>query len=128
LFVADLRALIDSYISALNGETRRVSADEWGLTVDASGWPLHVGVALRDGLLRAQAEVVGPGELDEHQLLWWNRQLPLVRFSQGRDRRVHIQVDLPPAAVTPAELDRVLGLLVRAASEAREHAGSGGAA
>ena len=45
-----------------------------------------------------------------------------MRFSHGRDRRVHIQVDLPPAAVTPAELDRVLGLLVRAAAEAREHA------
>jgi hypothetical protein len=120
--LTDLRTVVDTFISGLDGETRRVSPDEWGLTVDASGWPLHVGVALRDGLLRAQAEVAGAGQLDEHQLLWWNRQLPLVRFSHGRDRRVHIQVDLPPAAVTPAELDRVLGLLVRAASEARRHA------
>jgi hypothetical protein len=122
VLVSDLRDVIDGFVSGLDGETRRVSPDEWGLTVDASGWPLHVGVALRDGLLRAQAEVAGAGAIDEHQLLWWNRQLPLVRFSHGRDRRIHIQVDLPPAAVTPAELDRVLGLLVRAAAEAREHA------
>jgi hypothetical protein len=124
LLVTAIRSVIDDFVSGLDGETRRVSPDEWGLTVDASGWPLHVGVALRDGLLRAQAEVASAGAIDEHQLLWWNRQLPLVRFSHGRDRRIHIQVDLPPAAITPAELDRVLGLLVRAAAEAREHARS----
>ena len=54
---------------------------EWGFSVEAGGWPLHVGVAIRDGLLRAQAQVVEADRLDEHTLLFWNRELPLVRFA-----------------------------------------------
>ena len=54
-------AIVDAYIAALEGDTRRVAPGEWGLTVEAAGWALHVGVAIRDGLLRAQGEVVGPG-------------------------------------------------------------------
>ena len=68
--------VVDRYLAALEGETRRVADREWGLTVDAAGWPLHVGVAIRDGLLRAQAEVVGAGRIDPHALLRWNRGLP----------------------------------------------------
>ena len=80
----DASAVVDSYIAALQGEARRVAAGEWGLTVDAAGWPLHVGVAIRDGLLRAQGEVVGPGRLPPESLLRWNRGLPFVRFSAER--------------------------------------------
>jgi putative sensory transduction regulator len=115
-------AAIDAYLATLEGETRRVAAGEWGLTVDAAGWPLHVGVALRDGLLRAQAEVVGPGRIDDHVVLHWNRSLPLVRFSHTGAGAVWVQGDLPLEAVSANRLDGFLGLLVRVATQAREAA------
>ncbi|HKG16575.1 MAG TPA: hypothetical protein VKA96_02680, partial [Solirubrobacteraceae bacterium] len=73
--------LVDRYLGALDGDTRRLAETEWGISLEAAGWPLHVGVALRDGLLRAQAQVVGPDRLDPEALLRWNRGLALVRFS-----------------------------------------------
>jgi hypothetical protein len=123
---SDAAAAIETYLDALDGDTRRVAAGEWGLTVDAAGWPLHVGVALRDGLLRAQAEVVDPGGVDDHVLLHWNRSLPLVRFSHAGDHTVWVQGDLPIEAVSVDRLDSFLGLVVRVATQAREAvAGSG---
>jgi hypothetical protein len=116
----DPRQVVDGFIAALDGDTRRLAADEWGVSVEAGGWPLHVGVALRDGLLRAQAQVAAPGALDPHTLLHWNRQVPLVRFSHTSEGEVWVQTELPPSAITARELDRVLGLLVRVAGEARE--------
>jgi hypothetical protein len=113
---------VERFLAELEGDTRRVAENEWGLTVEAGGWPLHIGIALRDGLLRTQAEVIGPGRIDPHMLLRWNRDLPLVRFSHTGAGAVYVQGDLPPAAVTAAALDRVLGLLVRVATQAREAA------
>jgi hypothetical protein len=118
----DAAAAIETYLEALDGETRRVAPGEWGLTVDAAGWPLHVGVALRDGLLRAQAEVVDRGRIDDHVLLHWNRSLPLVRFSHSGAGAVWVQGDLPLQAVSADRLDGFLGLLVRVAIQAREAA------
>jgi hypothetical protein len=118
----DAAAAIEAYLDALDGETRRVAEGEWGLTVDAAGWPLHVGVALRDGLLRAQAEVVEPERIDDHILLHWNRSLPLVRFSHSGAGAVWVQGDLPLEAVSAKRLDGFLGLLVRVATQARESA------
>lgn len=120
--MSDVRAVVDGYLASLEGETRAVAPGEWGLTVEAAGRPLDVGVALRDGLLRAQAAVAPPGALDPHDLLRWNRSLPLVRFAHTRAGEVWIVGELSPAAVTPAELDRFLGLLVLAATQARQHA------
>jgi hypothetical protein len=117
----DVRAVVAEYLQSLpEGGWREVADGEWGLTVDAGGWPLHVGIAFRDGLFRAQAGVVGADQLDPHQLLHWNRQIPMVRFAETRAGEVWVHVDLPPLAVTVRELDRVLGLLVRVAGEARE--------
>ena len=116
----DAAAAIEAYLDALDGETRRVAPGEWGLSLDAAGWPLHVGVALRDGLLRAQAEVVEPGRIDDHVLLHWNRSLPLVRFSHSGAGAVWVQGDLPLEAVSAKRLDEFLGLLVRVAIQARE--------
>jgi putative sensory transduction regulator len=116
----DAAAAIEAYLDALDGETRRVASGEWGLSLDAAGWPLHVGVALRDGLLRAQAEVVEPGRIDDHVLLHWNRSLPLVRFSHSGAGAVWVQGDLPLEAVSAKRLDEFLGLLVRVAIQARE--------
>ena len=122
LVAADPRSTVDAYIAALDGETRRVAFAEWGITVDAAGWPLHVGVAIRDGLLRAQAHVIEPGRIDPRDLLRWNRQVPFVRFAHTRDGEVWIQGDLPLEAVSAERLDGFLGLLVRVATQAREAA------
>src|SRR3954471_24326285 len=92
-------AIVDRYLAALEGETRRVADQEWGLTVDAAEWPLHVGVAIRDGLLRAQAQVADPGALDPEALLRWNRQVPLVGFGLTRSGEVWLGGDLPLPAV-----------------------------
>ncbi|MFL5821437.1 MAG: YbjN domain-containing protein [Solirubrobacteraceae bacterium] len=124
--MSGLRELVDRYLGALEGDTRRVATDEWGLSVEAAGWPLHVGVALRDGLLRAQAEVLGPDRLDPEALLRWNRGLPLVRFSHTGAGGVYVEGALPGEAVTEARLDAFLGLLVRVATQAREAAAAGG--
>jgi hypothetical protein len=120
--VSDPRAVVDAYVASLDGDTRRVGSSEWGISLEAAGWPLHVGVAIRDGLLRAQAAVAEPGALDPHDLLRWNRSVPLVCFSHTRAGEAWVGWDLPLAAVTAAELDRLLGLLVLAATQAREHA------
>ena len=117
------RDVVDAYLAGLEGETRRVAEGEWGLSLDAAGWPLHVGVALRDGLLRAQAEVVRAGAIDPHVLLHWNRGLPLARFTETGAGDVWVEADLPLEAVTPERLDGFLGLLVRVATQAREAAG-----
>lgn len=119
---ADVRTIVDDYIAGLEGETRRVSPAEWGVTVDAAGWPLHVGIALRDGLLRAQAHVIEAGRIDPGDLLRWNRQVPFVRFAHTRDGEVWIQAELPLQAVDPVQLDRFLGLLVLTATQARQAA------
>jgi Putative bacterial sensory transduction regulator len=119
---ADPHAVVEGYVAALEGETRRVAFAEWGITVEAGGWPLHVGVAIRDGVLRAQAQVIEAGRIEPHDLLRWNRQVPFVRFGHTRDGEVWIQGDLPLVAVSPGQLDRFLGLLVLSATQAREAA------
>jgi Putative bacterial sensory transduction regulator len=118
-------AVIDAYLQGLEGDVRRVAEGEWGLSVEAGGWPLHVGVAIRDGLLRAQAQVAEPGALDPESLLRWNRQVPLVGFGLTQSGEVWIAGDLPLRAVDSVTLDRFLGLLVRVAHEAREGIASG---
>ena len=119
---ADPRTVVEAYVGSLEGDARTVGYAEWGLTLDAAGWPLHVGVAIRDGVLRAQAQVVEAGRIDPHDLLRWNRQIPFVRFGHTAAGEVWIQGDLPLSAVTPAELDRFLGLLVLSATQARQAA------
>ena len=115
-------AVVDRYLAALDGETRRVAESEWGVSVEAGGWPLHVGIAVRDGLLRAQAQVVDAGRIEPAALLRWNRSLPLVRFSHTGAGDVYVQGELPVEAVSEQRLDGFLGLLVRVAAQAREAA------
>ena len=116
------RDAVDRYLASLEGDARRVAAGEWGLTIEAAGWPLHVGVVVRDGLLRAQAEVMRAGAIDDAVLLRWNRALPLARFAHTGAGDVWVQADLPVEAVTVERLDGFLGLLVRVATQAREAA------
>jgi uncharacterized protein len=114
-------AVVADYMQSLDATTRRVADDQWGLSIDdVGGWPLHVGVALRDGLLRAQAEVLGPdGGASDHELLVRNRRLALVRFAHTGAGAVWVQGELVPSGVDPESLDRLLGLLVAAATELR---------
>jgi hypothetical protein len=115
----DLVATVEESLQDSGARWRRVAAAEWGLTVVAGGFALHVGLALRGGLLAAQAEVLGPGRVDEHDLLRRNRGLRLVRFAHTAAGAVYVQGELPEAAVTAAEVDRLLGLLVDAAESVR---------
>jgi hypothetical protein len=111
---------IDEYLSAVDAQTRRVAPGEWGLsTPDVGGWPLHVGLRLTQGLLRAQAEVLAPGQVDEHELLVRNRTLAIVRYAHTHAGAVWVVGDLPERAVDAAELDRFLGILVAAAGDLR---------
>ena len=64
--MGDVLAVIDAFVSSLDGETRRVADGEWGITVDAAGWPLHVGLALRDGARRWRLQRGGPCQRRVH--------------------------------------------------------------
>lgn len=120
---------VDAYLAELDADTRRVAPGEWGLSIDdVGGWPLHVGVVLRAGLLRAQAEALAPGRVDDHEVLFRNRSLAIVRYAHTGAGAVWVVGDLPIAAIAPAELDRLLGLLVAAAADLRRLASADQAA
>lgn len=110
---------VEEALAASGVAWRRVAPFEWGATVPAGGWDLHVGLALRGGMLAAQAEVLGPGVVSDFALLRRNRAVRLVRFALTGAGAVYVQGELPEAAVTVAEVDRLLGLLVAAAEELR---------
>jgi hypothetical protein len=110
---------IERALSESGAEWRQVAPGEWGVTVPAGGWDLDIGLALRGGLLAAQAEVLGPDRAAEHALLRRNRTLRIVRFAHTAAGAVYVQGEVPEAAVSVAEVDRLLGLLVAAAEELR---------
>lgn len=121
-----LNDLVTEYLATLPGATRVLGPSQWGVTVDADqagGWPLDIGLRVRDGLLRAQAPVADGGEqLDPWLFLHWNRQTRLVRFSATRDGEVWIQGDVGVEAVDARALDRLLGLIVEGALVGRRYA------
>src|SRR5213592_662056 len=99
---------------------RSLAPGEWGLTVpDVGGWPLDVGVRLRRGALRAQAFVAPAGAVDEHELLARNRGLLLVRFAHTGSGEVWLVGELLSEHVSADSVDRLLGVLVQAAADAR---------
>lgn len=116
--------VVDAFVAALpDGAGRRLAPGEWGLTLEAGAagsWPLDIGVRLADGLLRIQAFAVpasdAPADAD---VLHWNRQTRLVRFSRTRSGDIWVQADLPAELVDEAQLDRLLGLVAEAARAAR---------
>ena len=114
---------IDAYVAELGG--RRIADGEWGLEVECAGWPLHVGLRVHRGLLRAQAAVLNsshPPAADAAELLHRNRSLELVRYASTRSGEVWVVGDLP---ATDADVDRLLGALVEAAQAARLRARPG---
>ena len=108
--------IVDAYLSALPGESRRTAHGEWGVTVaaeHAGGWPLDVGVRIADGLLTAKAHALGdPEHIDPWMLLWWNRSTRHVRFGCTQGKEIWVHADLAAAAVSERDLDRLLGLVV----------------
>jgi putative sensory transduction regulator len=117
--------VVDTYLEALPGASRRLAHGEWGVTLEpdrAGGWPLDVGIAIQDGLLRAQAHALtSPEHVDPWMLLWWNRQTRHVRFGCTQDREVWVHADLPVGAVDEQQVDRLLGLVVEGAIAVREY-------
>ncbi len=99
---------------------RTVAAGEWGLRAEAGGWPLDIGLALRGGLLRAQAQVLAPDVADPHALLHRNRRAELVRLTHTGDGTVWVQGEIPATAPPlEADVDRLLGALVALADDVR---------
>jgi hypothetical protein len=108
---------VDGYLAGVGA--RRLADGEWGLTV-ADEHPLHVGIRVVDGLVRVQAFAVPAADAPASEdVLHWNRASRIVRFARTRDGDVWVQADLPVGACDPAEMDRVLGLVVEAARSAR---------
>jgi hypothetical protein len=113
---------VAQFMSSLEGDVRQVAPGEWGLILDAAGWVLDVGVTIRGPLLRAQAAVLPPGVIDPHQLLYWNRQAPLVCFAENQAGEVFVSGEIPLESLGTDMLDRFLGLLLASATRAREFA------
>ena len=119
-FPAGVAQAVEAVLDGLGAPVSRPAAGEWGVALDdVGGWPLDVGLRLRDGLLAVQAEVLRPGAVDPHLLLHRNRLGVLVRYTHSSAGAVHVQAELPAAAVDAPTLDRVLALLVEAAEWAR---------
>jgi hypothetical protein len=118
--------VIDAYLAALPGDTRRLAHAEWGLTLQAEaagGWPLDVGVRVSDELVRVQA-LVAPADpgLDYGQVLHWNRQTRLVRFGCARNGDIWVHGDVPVRGLDEQTLDRLLGLIAEGALAVRGYA------
>jgi hypothetical protein len=113
---------VAQFMGSLDSAVRAVAPGEWGLVLDAAGFGLDVGVSIRGPLLRAQAAVLPAGVIDPHQLLYWNRQAPLVCFAENQAGEVFVCGELPLQSLDTETLDRFLGLLLASATRAREFA------
>ncbi len=113
---------VAGFMASLEADVRQVAPGEWGLELEAAGYSLSLGVTIRGPLLRAQAAVLPPGVIDPHQLLYWNRQAPLVCFAENRAGEVWVCGELPLESLDTEMLDRFLGLLLASATRAREFA------
>ena len=117
--------VVDRYLAALPGETRRLAHAEWGIRVaadSAGGSPLDVGLRIADGLLRVPAYAApAHPELDPGLLLHWNRQTRLIRFGCTRAGDIWINADLPVASLSEQAVDRLLGLVAEGAVAVRRY-------
>jgi hypothetical protein len=115
--------VVDAYVSALPGETRRLAPTQWGLTIageQAAGWPLDVGIRIEEGILRVQAFALGADDrINPWNFLHWNRGTRYIRFACTQSGDIWVLGDLPVAAVDEREVDRLLGLVVEGAVAAR---------
>lgn len=118
-------AVVAGYLAGIQwpaGALRTLAPGHWGLTLEAGGWPLDIGLAVRQGVLRAQAEVLRAGAVSDHELLHRNRRLRLVRYTHAADGTVWVEADTPVECVSEPVVDRMLGAVVAAAVVVRERA------
>ena len=117
--------VVDAYVAALPGATRRLAHAEWGVTLraeSAAGHPLDMSLRIDGGLVRAQAFALPAQDgLDPWVFLHWNRQTRLVRIACARSGDIWIHGDLPVAALDEQALDRLLGLLAEGAIAVRSY-------
>jgi hypothetical protein len=118
--------VVDGYLAALPGDTRRLGHAEWGVTLrpeSAGGHPLDLGLRIADELLRAQAFALPAHEgVDPWVLLRWNRQTRLIRMACARSGDIWVHGDVPVAAIDERMVDRLLGLVVEGAIAVRSYA------
>jgi hypothetical protein len=117
-------SIVDDYVSTLPGDTRRLGAFEWGVTLQpeaAAGWPLDLGLRIADGLLRVQAFALAADDaINPWNFLHWNRGTRLVRFACTRTGDIWVHGDMPVAAIVDERaVDRMLGLVAEGAIAAR---------
>src|SRR3954452_8903989 len=107
------RMPIDAVDGFLNGlGARRLAEGEWGLT-GADDHPLDIGIRAADGLVRVQAFAVPAADAPASEdVLHWNRNTRIVRYSRTRDGDVWVQADVVIAAADAESMDHVLGLVV----------------
>ena len=122
--------LIDRYVSALPGETRRLGPGQWGITVEPeSPSALDIGLRISNELLKVQAFVASQHPmLDPWLFLAWNRQTRLIRFGATKSGDIWINADVPLVGLDEQTLDRVLGLVVEGAVTGRNYAAAAMAA
>lgn len=113
---------LDAALAEAGLPTRVLAPDHRGTSVEVGGWPLDIGICIEDGLLRAQGEVCGPGQVDPHELLHDHRKRAFARFSHADGGAVWVEAELPLAAASTALVDAMLGALLEAAALARERA------
>jgi hypothetical protein len=111
--------LIARFIGSLETDVRSTGAGSWIVMLDAAGYALELEVTIRGPLLRAQAAVLPGGLIDPQQLLYWNRQAPLVCFAVDEEGDVLVCGELPTGSLDAEMLDRFLGLLLTSAGRAR---------
>lgn len=120
--------VVDTYVSSLPGETRRLSHTEWGITLTpeaAGGWPCDMGVRIEDGVLRARAYALAAQEgLDPWVFLQWNRQTRYVRMASTRSGDIWVLGDVPVQGLDERAVDRLLGLVVEGVLAVRGYARS----
>jgi hypothetical protein len=111
---------VDAYLAELGVALRRDGPGEWSLELEAAGHPLGLVLAVRGQLLRAEAAVLPPDLVDPRQLLFWNRQAPLVCFAISEAGDVLVCGEVFVRSLDVEILDRFLGLMQASATRARQ--------
>lgn len=116
----DPLARVAAFLGSLETEVNATGAGEWTIVLEAGGHRLDIAVTIRGPFLRAEAAVLPAGLLNPHQLLFWNRQAPLVCFAESAEGEVLVCGELPLESIGSETLDRFFGLLLASAARARE--------
>ena len=113
VYVSFVRAAADATFTF----SRQHFATEEAVRASGLGWTIARMNFFLDEFPLLPADVIDP-----HQLLYWNRQAPLVCFAQNKAREVFVCGELPLESLEVETLDRFLGLLLASATRAREFA------